>query len=1300
MYGQSCVPPFNFKFENRTTTSIDISWSDSNNAPEGWQLEIVMKGKLRTGIPTHSSIQKNIRITDLIPSTAYELNIRSVCGVGKYSNWNVAIPFVTVLEVPSACELSIPLKDNGTETLLLDVHQNGILGTNVFLTSVQLMIEHSWPADLNITLISPQGQSLVLSSHNGIGQNNFGDIKDTTCSRVTTFAPQSCLFLRDSKPPYIGTFKPDGEINNWKPDTLSKGYWKLIVFDRALKDAGILKYVNLNFNNELCLMPENFNISQTDFNSLKVGWKPSHTCKTIKLSVYQDSLISEHFVECNKGTFTINGLDPNTNYEISIISQCTFSISPESCKLKATTTCEPISVATYFDDLPKCDEGCAVKCPITDKIWHNVTEDSGQDWLIWQGKTDTENTGPNADVSQLGKYIYIENNPQLCGINNQVILQSTCMDIRSNPSGCDMSFYYNMYGSDINTLILEISLDNERTWQALTSISGNQGEAWKRKTISLSPYHQKSGIFRFKAKTGAGALADIAIDQIEFYNSMPLQNTDTYYLDQDQDGYGTDAQKVEICTSIVPQGYTTLGGDCDDLNNNIHPNATEIQCNTIDENCNGNTDDDPETNPMMITPVITHPSCNGSEDGQITLQITGGNAPYQVIWQNQQSGTTIQHLKQGIYYANVTDQGGCKTQTPYIQLTATTTLNVILTGMKNPTCKGKSDGELLIGHNENMPPYTYKWSNGATTKNLINTAEGIYSVTITDNNHCYASLNDISLTSKPSLKAGIKTIQHPPCPSQATGSIQLLVVNGTPPYQYRWESGQTTESISNLKAGIYTATVTDDTGCLDVIMSTITEPDSLQIKIVSTEAVRCYGENNGSIKTEMTGGTMPYTFLWSKLSERTDDIFNLEAGNYTLTITDANGCKVITHPISIDQPHPFNIEIDSIRDAICIAGKNGYVSVLGQGGNGDYNYVWSHSPLSVAYFEDLTPGYYSVTAYDKLGCKASIPNIELSYTNKQVMVDLTLVQANKCYLDKNAQVAAHISNAKQPLDFNWSHGVQYFKNSLQDTITKLGAGIYTLSITDVDGCIGNSLPLMLDEKSPYYYTIDNIINNVCPKDSNGSITLKVAGGNPPLGINWQGGLYAGEYIDGLANGHYSAQIIDANDCKLDVLPVPVISASNLQLHPSIQHDVDHKGIGNICLFPDGGLTPYNYLWSNGMTTTCIDKLMSGQYKLTLTDEGPCHYFENFIIENTSGTNEYSSQKIQIFPNPTFDNVNIKSKFEISELTIFDVFNNVFSKFEQVKQSELRLDFTTFTSGIYILKIKTQAGMSTFKVMKI
>ncbi|MFN8339964.1 MAG: T9SS type A sorting domain-containing protein [Saprospiraceae bacterium] len=93
-------------------------------------------------------------------------------------------------------------------------------------------------------------------------------------------------------------------------------------------------------------------------------------------------------------------------------------------------------------------------------------------------------------------------------------------------------------------------------------------------------------------------------------------------------------------------------------------------------------------------------------------------------------------------------------------------------------------------------------------------------------------------------------------------------------------------------------------------------------------------------------------------------------------------------------------------------------------------------------------------------------------------------------------------------------------------------------------------------------------------------------------------------------------------------------------------------------------------------------------------------FENFIIENTSGTDEYSSQKIQIFPNPTFDNVNIKSKFEISELTIFDVYNNVFSKFDQVKQSELRLDFTTFTSGIYILKIKTQAGMSTFKVMKI
>lgn len=1296
--GQNCVAPFNFKFDNRTTTSVDISWSDNNTSPESWEIEIVIKGKPRTNVPTHTSTQKYIHLNGLTPSTAYELYIRTVCSEGKYSNWNVAIPFVTVVEVPSACALNIPLKDNGTETLLLDVPQNGILGKNVFLTSVELMIQHSWPADLNITLISPQGQSLVLSAHNGIGQNNFGNITDTKCDQVTTFSPQACQYLRESKPPYIGTFKPDGELNNWKPDTLSKGFWKLVFFDRALKDAGILKYVNLNFNTELCLIPEAFTIGQTDINSVTLHWEPNGLCHTVQLSVYRDSLISKHFVECSQGAFSIMGLDPNTEYEFSIISQCSSSISPISCRLKATTSCEPISMASSFDNLPKCNEGCAVMCPINDIIWHNVSEDSGQDWLVWQGKTDTENTGPNSDINQNGKYIYIENNPQLCGNQNQVILQSTCMDIISNTSGCDMSFYYNMSGTDIKSLALEISLDNERTWTELMKINGNQGEGWKRVTLSLAPYHQKSGIFRFKAISGAGVLADIALDQIEFYHSKVQQFSNIYYLDHDQDGYGSDTQKLEICSSFAPQGFAALGGDCDDDNKNIHPGALEIPCNVIDENCNGNMDDSPLVNPLIISSTVVQPSCNGSADGQITLQVSGGTSPYQIHWNNQMSGSNIENLKQGVYYADISDQGGCKVRTPFFQLTATSHLNVILAGMKNPTCTGKSDGALQIAHNEEMPPYTYKWSNGATTKNLTDVAEGIYSVTISDNNHCYIALNDIALTSKPSLVVGIKTINHPACPGQSTGHIQILAINGKTPYHYNWSNGHTTDMITNLSADHYTVTVTDDNGCINVVKAKIIEPEAINIKVVSTEDVRCHGENNGIIKTEISGGTTPYTFLWNKLTERTDDIFNLEAGEYILTVTDANGCKMKTDPIHIVQPEPFSM-LDSIHDATCIAGTNGYISVKGIGGNGDYHYLWSHSDESVSSFDNLKAGNYSVTAYDKLGCKASIPNISLGYENKQVYVDIILLQENRCYLDKQAQIIANVTEAKLPLDYNWSHGVQYFKNADQDTLTHLGAGNYTLSITDADGCTGHSLPIILEEKPPFFYKVENVVHNTCPRDSNGAIQIKVTGGVPPIGINWEGGLYAGDFITSLANGQYAAQIKDANECALQVVAIPIVSSSNVTVQQEIYHDVDHKGIGKICVHPEGGVSPYEFQWSTGSTETCIDKLMSGKYQLTITDHTDCEYYENFIVENTSSIAYNGTPSLNIYPNPCHDHLMIKGSLTINDVTIYNIDKHHIKEMTKINKTESSIDLSELPKGLYILEVTTNTNTFTKKILK-
>ncbi|MBK8626468.1 MAG: T9SS type A sorting domain-containing protein [Saprospiraceae bacterium] len=1304
IFAQNCGVPFNIKFENKQTTSVEISWSDLNNAPLGWEFEIVIKGQSRTGVPSlPMTSQKNIQLVDLKPSTAYELYIRTVCTNDLRSNWNVAIPFTTMVEIPSACKINIPLKDNGTDMILLDVRETGILGKNLFLQSVDLIIEHDWPADLKISLESPQGQQLLLSDHNGTGTDDFGDVQDEQCTLFTSFAPNACADLKSSKPPYIGTYRPDGDINFWRQDTLSKGIWKLIIYDRAFKDAGILKYINLNFSKEDCVVPTNFTISNTDIDSITVKWdymSPS-PCSSVDIGIIENGIVlPSRVVECDLGSYTFKDLLPNTEYEFTIASNCSLSsISPKSCPIIGFTSCEPISNVENFDKYETCKEGCSSSCRWPGSIWFNVSEDSGQDWILWRGKTDTEHTGPNSDISETGQYIYIENNPQLCGTANEVILQSVCMDVKSNPSGCDMSFYYHMYGADIKYLMLEISTDDGVSWETLFSVYGNQGDTWKRSTLDLSIYNNQSGIFRFKALSSEGTLGDIGIDQIEFYKSIPLKDgSDVYFVDKDMDGYGNEAERIEICFSILPDGYSKVYGDCDDENPTIHPNATEIQCNNIDENCNGLEDDQSEFNPIHILSSITHTTCNGSNDGQIDLTISGGTAPYHIIWNNNGLGSHITNLSTGIYYATITDAGGCVVTTDYYQINTLTNLNVIVTEMNQASCKGKSDAFVVIAHNAEHPPYTYKWSDGTTDRNLVNVPDGIYSVTVADANQCLAFLKNIVVTAKPSILVDVKNITHPFCFSQNTGSIELFTIKGTPPYNYEWDSGQTSNKIVQLVAGNYTCTVTDSNGCFSEFNTTVVEPKGIDIKVLSTESVRCFGEFNGSIKTNVTGGTSPYTYLWNKLSERTDDIFNLEAGNYILTVTDANGCKKVSQPIDVLEPELFTILIDSVAPASCLLGQNGYIKLSIVGGNGGERYVWNHTQASEFEFNNLMSGNYDVTAYDVAGCKASIPNIMIPFVNISIPIELELINDNLCYKDSKAKISSTISYGQPRYDYNWSHGLQYFNPSDQDTIENLPAGKYQLSITDADGCFGFSNVVNIEEKAPFYYNIQSIKDNICQDDSAGFISLNINGGALPLGISWNGGLYAGPEIKHLPNGIYQAQIVDKQNCTLAVLPITIHSESDIFLYPDITPDKNNNSLGKICINPVGGQLPYNIRWSNGTTDLlCIQNLPKGRYHVTITDGLGCIKEETFLIEDVSALKDEYPNIIGIYPNPASEYLNIQSNSPLKEIKLININGKYLKSFYNVHG---QIPIQDLIDGIYLLLVRTEQAYLVFKFVKV
>jgi subtilisin-like proprotein convertase family protein len=1300
----NCSKPFGLSFLNRTTTTIEIRWSDGNINPDGWELELVQRGKNPSGTPNVINlVSRNYILNNLNNSSAYDLYIRTKCSPSSFSDWNGPFLFTTVFTNPTPCSINVPVKDNGTETFFLQVNDSGILGADIFVASVELIMEHTWPADMQISLETPSGKSIILSNHNGTVTDDFGDIQDNTCVNVTTFDSDACLSLKNSRPPYIGRFRPDESFSLLEDNSSSSGIWKLKTLDRATQDIGIIRFFKINFSSERCITPDLFIISEIGNNSIDVEWNAFPLCNAVQISVGYpglpaDSLL-KFFVNCQNKKFTITGLLPNTEYQVFINAICGTGLSAGSCPAIFKTSCESATVTESFDALNRCVEGCAFSCEI-DGVWKNVDYDGIQDWIIWSGKTDTDNTGPEQDVSGIGNYLYIENNPEICGSNNTVILESECVKFGSNPSGCDMSFYYHMFGKDIQSLSLEINNSGFDKWEKIFTASGAKNELWHQATLDLSTYDGQIGRFRFVGKSGDGIFADMALDQIEFYKSTISDGLRRYYTDADRDGYGTSTDFIDLCTTTVPEGYASIGGDCDDNDPEINPGQTEIPCNLKDENCNGNEDDNPVFNPILYNVNVVNESCTGFSDGTLELSITGGTPPYNVTWNNGTSGLLNDNLKGGIYYAEITDFGGCMKRTKFVELKTNTQINFTVLSIERPSCEGKEDGNIIIAHSGGTPPFNYKWSNDTTTKDLTAIGSGAYRLTIHDGTGCTFVSTEITVTSRPSVLADITRIKSPSCFELSNGELEIAAINGSPPYTYVWNNGVTGNKLTAIPSGTYTSSVTDSQGCLFIFNAKVNSPPQLKSEIISIEQVRCHGENNGAIKTNTSGGVPPYTYLWNNFLF-TESIFDIPAGRYNLQINDKNGCETKLENIRVPQPEKLTSRVDSIVPSICPLGQNGRIRISASGGIPEYAYAWKNSDSDYFIADKLQTGIYSVTTFDRNGCKANLNNIHLPFINIPVISELNILEENRCYLGQNAVINAKVLNGTPPYDFNWSNGLQRIRPIAADTIFKLPAGMYNLTVTDALGCFGSATTLTIPEKTLYNYSVLSSSGNICPDDQSGSIEIKINGGTPPINVLWNDNP-GGQYIENLRNGIYSGIIKDANGCELLINPVAITSMSNLSVRADVTKATPGNADGKICLNIDGAVFPVAVTWSQSgaIHNHCAENLSPGTYRITVTDDLDCTEIIELNVDVSTGSTEINKHnKIKIYPNPAADKITILTEPKKVNLHILDM---TLKKVRQWSDLELpaTLDVSAFNSGQYILQIFSDQAMESTLFIKL
>ncbi|MFN8166264.1 MAG: SprB repeat-containing protein [Bacteroidia bacterium] len=521
---------------------------------------------------------------------------------------------------------------------------------------------------------------------------------------------------------------------------------------------------------------------------------------------------------------------------------------------------------------------------------------------------------------------------------------------------------------------------------------------------------------------------------------------------------------------------------------------------------------------LLSTASSTNVSCSGMNDGSAIATASGGTTPYTFIWQGYPvNGPVMNNIYAGSYNVVVTDANGCQTNSVAV-ISEPTSLS-LLSNVTPATC-GSSNGSAHVQVSGGTPPYSYSWSNGQTTSTATGLAAGSYDVTVTDSHNCTLQVSvGVSNLNGPSANLSFSTDAR--CFGSADGSAGVTVSGGTPPFTYQWSSGGSiTSTAYNLSAGSHTVVITDANNCVTTVPVQISQPAVIAPQLSASD-VSCYNGSNGQISLTVNGGTPPYSYLWSN-SALTSSIVNLQAGNYSVQITDANGCTS-TLATAINQPGALSVAL-SASDVRCSGGNDGFVSVSASGGTQPYSFLWPSSGTTASLDNGLPAGSYSVVITDANGCTltgTTTVHEPLPLTLSSSVIDGTCGAANG-----TGNIIAGGGTA--PYSYYWS-----FNGSTASSQNALPQGVYNVLVTDDYGCT-NSIDIAVGNSGSMTATVASVSSVSCHSGANASAAISLNGGTPPFNYSWTPGNFSAPVVSGLTAGNYTCIVTDAHSCTQSV----------------------------------------------------------------------------------------------------------------------------------------------------------------------
>lgn len=362
--------------------------------------------------------------------------------------------------------------------------------------------------------------------------------------------------------------------------------------------------------------------------------------------------------------------------------------------------------------------------------------------------------------------------------------------------------------------------------------------------------------------------------------------------------------------------------------------------------------------------------CSG-EDTRIEATASGGTGGLSFTWDSGETVPVLTGKRAGTYSLTVTDNAGCSV-VDSIKVTEPVPLVAKIAAANDPSCAGADDGSTKLFVEGGTAPYHYEWSNGSSLPDQQHLSGGTYTIAVRDAHDCLVT-DAVTLTEPAPLTTTLTKLSDVSCFDGDDAALEVHVAGGTAPYTYRWYDSLVTLSetdarVTGLDAGTYSVAVTDSRECEVVQKITVNAPTRpLQADIVPSPGL-CYNEASGALDLTVQGGTPPYQYLWSD-GQTNEDLFQVAAGKYEVTVTDANGCQYRNKALLVD-PDPIRVGLTR-RDVSCAEQQDGQVFINAiRGGVPPYDIIWSTGDTGEK-IEALPAGTYSVTVSDALGCRAT-----------------------------------------------------------------------------------------------------------------------------------------------------------------------------------------------------------------------------------------------------------------------------------------------------------------------------------------